>query len=117
MKKLNLEKNTIGGTLPTSLANLKGLEGLNLSNNLLSGPLLHIQWGNLNNLEHLHLSNNKVCFSSFVRTLLLVLIFLVRSTLSVLIALAVDIAVDIAVIPSNPLLILVALLVLIAMPT
>ena len=52
-----------------------------------------------------------------MRTLLLVLIFLVRSTLSVLIALAVDIAVDIAVIPSNPLLILVALLVLIAMPT
>ncbi|CAN0017819.1 unnamed protein product, partial [Laminaria digitata] len=63
LKKLNLEKNTIGGTLPTSLANLQGLEGLNLSNNVLSGPLLHIQWGNLSNLQHLHLAYNKVRFT------------------------------------------------------
>lgn len=61
LKKLNLEKNTIEGALPTSLADLKALEELNFSNNVFTGPLVHIQWGNLSKLEHLHLANNKVC--------------------------------------------------------
>lgn len=60
LKKLNLEKNTIEGPLPTSLAELEALEDLNLSSNLLVGPLLHIQWGNLSSLQHLHLAHNKV---------------------------------------------------------
>ncbi|CAN0553633.1 unnamed protein product, partial [Ectocarpus sp. 8 AP-2014] len=60
LKKLNLEKNSIGGALPTSLAECKALEDLNISNNQLMGPLLHIPWANLENLEHLLLGNNKL---------------------------------------------------------
>lgn len=48
------------GAIPTSLAECRALEDLNLSNNLLVGPLLHIHWGDLSSLEHLLLANNKV---------------------------------------------------------
>lgn len=61
LKKLSLEKNMIEGALPTSIAECKALEDLNLANNLIVGPLVHIHWGGLLNLQHLLLANNKVC--------------------------------------------------------
>lgn len=42
------------------MAECKALEDLNLANNLIKGPLLHIHWGDLCNLHHLLLANNKV---------------------------------------------------------
>lgn len=60
LKKLNLEKNMIEGALPTSMAECKALQDLNLANNLIVGPVVHIHWGDLSNLQHLLLSNNKV---------------------------------------------------------
>lgn len=42
------------------MAECKALEDLNLANNLLAGPLLHIHWADLSNLQHLLLANNKV---------------------------------------------------------
>ncbi|KAK9217267.1 hypothetical protein WN943_005893 [Citrus x changshan-huyou] len=53
-----LSSNRFDGEIPTSIANLKGLQVLSLANNSLHGHILSFL-GNLTGLESLDLSNNK----------------------------------------------------------
>lgn len=53
-----LSSNRLDGEIPTSIANLKGLQVLSLANNSLHGHILSFL-GNLTGLESLDLSNNK----------------------------------------------------------
>ncbi|XP_052288535.1 receptor-like protein 7 [Citrus sinensis] len=56
-----LSSNRFDGVIPTSIANLKGLQVLNLDNNNLQGHIPSCL-GNLTNLESLDLSNNRFFF-------------------------------------------------------
>ncbi|GAY67439.1 hypothetical protein CUMW_256500 [Citrus unshiu] len=68
-----LSNNSFDGAIPASIANLKGLQVLNLQNNNLQGHIPSCL-GNLTNLESLDLSNNK--FSGQIPQQLVELTFL-----------------------------------------
>ncbi|KAK9217241.1 hypothetical protein WN943_005866 [Citrus x changshan-huyou] len=68
-----LSSNRFDGVIPTSIANLKGLQVLNLDNNNLQGHIPSCL-GNLTNLESLDLSNNR--FSGQIPQQLVELTFL-----------------------------------------
>ncbi|KAK9213824.1 hypothetical protein WN944_005809 [Citrus x changshan-huyou] len=68
-----LSSNRFDGVIPTSIANLKGLQVLNLDNNNLQGHIPSCL-GNLTNLESLDLSNNR--FSGQIAQQLVELTFL-----------------------------------------
>ena len=57
LEGLDLSNNQLSGSIPSSLGNLSNLEGLDLSNNQLSGSIPS-SLGNLSKLEEFHVSGN-----------------------------------------------------------